>query len=215
MKDLTEAEGATRGEKKEIAGNVLKSVEEKNKAASAAAGAMYGHQLTAETQRQDARLREEGANKRSAAQIAVERERLEFDKKYKDLTTAEIMEKAKNDPNFLNNYAKVKSAMSGLGSKMDMAGANAMLRSAEAAYKAAQANSAINPDGVADALKDYQEARDVVKRISRGEEAYPKDTTATLPPLVPKDKGSLVVGKKYSSPDGRVGTWNGKTFVAE
>ena len=108
MKDLTEAEGATRAEKKEIAKNVLNSVEDKNKAAGTAANTMYGHQLTAEMQRQ----REEGENKRAAAQIAVERERLEFDKKYKDLTTTEIMEKAKNDPNFLNNYAKVKSAMS-------------------------------------------------------------------------------------------------------
>ena len=209
MKDLTEAEGATRAEKKEIAGNVLKSVDEKNKAARTAAGAMYGHQLTAQTATEDSKRNQEGANKRAAAQIA-------FDKQYKDLTTAEIMEKAKNDPNFLTDLAKAKSAMSGMGSKMNMDGAIAMLRAAEAAYKAAQANSAINPDGVAEALNNYQEAQDVVKRISRGQEAYPnKDTTATLPPLVPKDKGSLVVGKKYSSPDGRVGTWNGKTFVAE
>jgi hypothetical protein len=138
----------------------------------------------------------------------------------KELTANDIAKELRNDPKYKDaSYADVLNAAfeikSGVGSKMNMSGAIAMLRSAEAAYKAAQANSAINPDGVADALKDYLEAQNVVKRISRGKEAYPEDTTATLPPLVPKDEGSLVVGKKYSSPDGRVGTWNGKTFVAE
>jgi hypothetical protein len=224
MKDLTEAEGATRAEKKEIAGNVLKSVEEKNKAAGAAAGAMYGHQLTSQTATEDSIRKVEGENKRAELERGVQLKIAELSRAAafanKELTANDIAKELRNDPKYKDApYADVLNAAfeikSGVGSKMNMSGAIAMLRSAEAAYKAAQANSAINPDGVADALKDYLEAQNVVKRISRGKEAYPEDTTATLPPLVPKDKGSLVVGGKYSSPDGRVGTWNGKTFVAE
>jgi hypothetical protein len=121
MKDLTEAEGATRGEKKEIAANVLKSVEEKNKAASAAAGAMYGHQLTAETQRQDALLRETGMNKRSELDRKVQLEiaRLSRDAAFanKELTANDIAKELRNDPKYKDaSYADVLTAAFGIKS---------------------------------------------------------------------------------------------------
>jgi regulatory protein YycH of two-component signal transduction system YycFG len=38
------------------------------------------------------------------------------------------------------------------------------------------------------------------------------EKTSTIP-LVPKDQSKLEVGKKYQSPDGRIGVWNGKGFT--
>ena len=209
MKDLTEAEDKTRGEKKEIAGSVLKGVEEKNKAAGVAAGNLYGHQLTANTTMEAERLR-------AANQLAIEKERQKFEQRYKDLTPMEIMEKAKTDPNFLTDYAKAKSAMTGQGAKLDMAGATAMLRASEASYKAAQANSAINPEGVAPALQEYKDAQEVVRRISRGEEPYPAgEKSVVAAPPVPTEKSKLVAGQKYTGANGVVAVWNGTKFVAE
>ena len=209
MKDLTEAEDKTRGEKKEIAGSVLKGVEEKNKAAGVAAGNLYGHQLTANTTMEAERLR-------AANQLAIEKERQKFEQRYKDLTPMEIMEKAKTDPNFLADYAKVKAAMSGQGSRLDMAGATAMLRAAEESYKTAQANSAIKPELVAPALQKYEEAQEAVRRISRGEEPYPAgEKSVVAAPPVPTEKSKLVAGQKYTGANGVVAVWNGTKFVAE
>ena len=121
MKDLTEAEGATRAEKKEIAANVLKSVEEKNKAAGTAAGAMYGHQLTAETQRQDALLRETGMNKRSELERGVQLQiaKLSRDAAFanRELTANDIAKELRNDPKYRDaSYADVLTAAFGIKS---------------------------------------------------------------------------------------------------
>ena len=117
MKDLTEAEGATRAEKKEIAGNVLKSVEEKNKAASTAAGAMYGHQLTAEMQRR----REEGENQRAELERGVQLKIAELSRDAalanKELTANDIAKELRNDPKYKDApYADVLTAAFGIKS---------------------------------------------------------------------------------------------------
>jgi hypothetical protein len=110
MKDLTEAEGATRAEKKEIAANVLKSVEEKNKAANAAAVSMYGHQLT-----------EEGANKRSELERGVQLQIAKLSRDAalanKELTVNDIAKELRNDPKYKDaSYADVLTAAFGIKS---------------------------------------------------------------------------------------------------
>ena len=222
MKDLTEAEGATRAEKKEIAGNVLKSVEEKNKAASTAAGAMYGHQLTAETQRQDALLRETGMNKRSELERGVQLQIAKLSRDAalanKELTANDIAKELRNDPKYKDaSYADVLTAAFGIKS-----GLTSKLSSTDLLQRIKLENANAKDLTLSDDDRNQAKERLAIlnKQLDQTSGLAPapsqyKEGDKSTPPLVPKDKGSLVVNKKYSSPDGRVGTWNGKTFVAE
>ena len=215
MKDLTEAEGATRAEKKEIAGNVLKSIEDKNKAARTAAGTMYGNQLTAEMQRQ----REEGENIRAKLERDVQLKIAELSRAAardnKEPTANDIAKELKNDPKYRDaSYADVLAAAFNIKS-----GLTSKLSSTDLLQRIKLENANVKDLTLSD--DDRKEARERLAILNKqldltsGLAPDPKDTTATLPPLVPKDKGSLVAGKKYRSPDGTVGTWNGKTFVVE
>ena len=174
MEDLTKAEDKTREEKRAIAGNVLKSLEEKNKAAGTAAGTMYGHELTSKTQLQTERMRQEGEDSRARMRLAEEA-------KHRDLTAQEI---AKLTPEEQEAYRKAQQIKSGASTKLDYQGINAILQAAIARNKAAQAG--FDDAEKAAAQKDLEDAKRMMKNFHQGKDPYEgaegASTQVTAPP---------------------------------
>ena len=177
MKDLTEAEDKTRGEKKEIAGSVLKGVEEKNKAAGAAAGNLYGHQLTANTTIEAEKLR-------AANQLAIEASRQAFDAKYKGLTEKQIMDEAAKDPNFLKKYSDARAAALGQSSKPTLAMAHDLYTGAQRDYQEAIKNGISNPGELETARKAFLSAKRNLELMMQGKEPSFETTSTVAPPTM-------------------------------
>jgi hypothetical protein len=202
MENLTKAEDKTREEKRAIAGNVLKSLEEKNKAAGTAAGAMYGHELTAKTQLEAERMRQAGEDSRIRMRLAEEA-------KHRDLTAQEI---AKLTPEEQEAYRKAQQIKSGASTKLDYQGINAILQAAIARNKAAQAG--FDDAEKAAAQQDLADAKRMMKNFHQGRDPYEGGEEVSAPP-VPTDKSKLVVGQRYTGTNGQVAKWDGNKFVAE
>lgn len=194
MEDLTKAEDKTREEKRAIAGNVLKSLEEKNKAAGTAAGAMYGHDLLSKTQLEAERMRQEGEDSRTRMRLAEEA-------KHRDLTAQEI---AKLTPEEQEAYRKAQQIKSGASTKLDYQGINAILQAAIARNKAAQAG--FDDAEKAAAQQDLEDAKRMMKNFHQGKDPYAGSAEVSALPVPTKTK--LIDGQKYINPDGEVGTWN-------
>jgi len=216
---LDDVDKRNREEKLKRGDSVSKIYADSKKEQAEAASKIFGEARTSE--RDKNRIASEENRTKWTIEAEKDRELLRqaFEAKYKDLTPEQIMQKAKTDPSFLTDYAKVKAAMSGQGSKLDMTGATAMLRAAQSAFDKAKASELTDPNGkenVEAAARELQESREVIKRLSRGEEPYPAgEKSVVMAPPVPTDKSKLIAGHKYTGANGVVAVWNGTKFVAE
>lgn len=130
MKDLEEAEGKTREEKLGILKKAQETKAKQEEIRASTASSRYGHELTNETQRQDALLRETGANRRAelerGTQLAIAKLQREASLLGKETTANDIAEQLKSDPKYKDaSYAeRMRTAFnikSGLGDKMTSA----------------------------------------------------------------------------------------------
>ena len=121
MKDMEEAEGKTREEKLGILKKAQEQKAKQDETRANTASSRYGHELTNETQRQDAMLRETGMNKRSELDRKVQLEIAKLSRDAalanKELTANDIAKELRNDPKYRDaSYADVLTAAFGIKS---------------------------------------------------------------------------------------------------
>ena len=151
-------------------------------------------------------MTEAGSFARNAATIAAQREENE---KYKPMSVeGYVIDRLKNkDPAYLGKTHAEQISMA-----TDELGA---LKSKSVQLQALkEKNTALS--AMAKEQSNFKEIASINQQIQENLAQIDKlmgfEKTSTIP-LVPKDQSKLEVGKKYQSPDGRIGVWNGKGFT--
>ena len=174
---------------------ILDKIDQRNREEKLKRGENVGKTYGESQARRDADLHkvygEAQANKRAAEQRAQEEKKLIEDiRHHKTLEGAEAARLAKMDlsaaeiaklsPEDQEKYAKAQQIKSGMGNKLDYQGVNSILTAAIKRFTAASAG--FDEDEKAAALKDLNEAKQMMKNFHQGKDPYEGvATTSTLP----------------------------------